>query len=222
MTPRAIYYQRSDPKQADRIIHPLFVRITHWINAVAVFIMLMSGLKIYNASPIYPVQFPPDVTLGGWLAGALAWHFAGMWLLAINGVAYLVYGFVSGHFWRSLIRFQPMAAYRNIRSELKRLLIHGTGEYNPVQRILYIAVIWIVILLVFSGLTMWKPVQFQSLAHFFGGYEQARKIHFFAMLGLALFTLFHVSIAMAVKGTIKSMFTGRLPQKPPKKTGASK
>ena len=145
-----------------------------------------------------------------------------MWLLAINGVAYLLYGIVTGHFWRSLIRFQPIAAYRNIRLELKRLILHGTGEYNPVQRVLYIAVIWIVILLVFSGLTMWKPVQFSSLANFFGGYDQARKIHFFAMLGLAFFILIHVSIALAVKGTIESMFTGRLAQKPPKKNGAPK
>ena len=110
MTLKGPIQQRSDPKQAERIIHPLFVRITHWINAIAVFIMLMSGLKIYNASPIYALQFPRDITLGGWLAGALAWHFAGMWLLAINGLAYLIYGVVPGHFWRSLIRFQPMAA----------------------------------------------------------------------------------------------------------------
>jgi thiosulfate reductase cytochrome b subunit len=222
MTTKASPPQSGDTKQDGKIIHPLFVRITHWINAVAVFIMLMSGLKIYNASPIYPLQFPPDITLGGWLAGALAWHFAGMWLLAINGVAYLLYGVITGHFWRSLIRFQPIAAYRNIRLELKRLILHGTGEYNPVQRVLYIAVIWIVILLVFSGLTMWKPVQFSSLANFFGGYDQARKIHFFAMLGLAFFILIHVSIALAVKGTIESMFTGRLAQKPPKKSGAPK
>jgi thiosulfate reductase cytochrome b subunit len=160
---------------------------------------IMNGRKIYNAAPVYPLQFPPDITPGGWLAGALAGVSASIRLLAIDGIVYLVYGVVSGHQWRSLIRFQPMAVYRNIRLELKAL-----------------------ILLVFSGLTMWKPVQFQSLAHFFGGYDEARKVHFFATLGLALFTLIHVSIAMAVKGTIESMFTGRLAQKPPKKIGAPK
>lgn len=207
---------RSEPKKADEIIHPLFVRITHWINAFATIVMLMSGLRIYNASPIYPLQFPPDITLGGWLAGALAWHFAAMWLLVINGIAYLIYGVFSGHFWRKVVRFQPMAAYRNIRLELKRLILHGTGEYNPVQRVLYIAVIWIVILLVFSGIAIWKPVQFQKLSAFFGDYDGARKVHFFAMNALVVFLFVHVSVAFAIKGTVTSMITGRLPPKPRK------
>jgi thiosulfate reductase cytochrome b subunit len=213
---------RIEPKKAGEIIHPLFVRITHWINAFATIVMLMSGLRIYNASPIYPLQFPPDITLGGWLAGALAWHFAAMWLLAINGIAYLVYGVFSGHFWRKVIRFQPMAAYRNIRLEFRRLILHGTGEYNPIQRILYIAVIWIVILLVFSGVAIWKPVQFQGLAAFFGGYDGARKVHFFAMTALVVFLFVHVSVAFAVKGTVLSMITGRLQPKPPRKDGKKK
>lgn len=213
---------RIEPKKTGEIIHPLFVRITHWINAFATIVMLMSGLRIYNASPIYPLQFPPDITLGGWLAGALAWHFAAMWLLAINGIAYLVYGVFSGHFWRKVIRFQPMAAYRNIRLEFRRLIIHGTGEYNPIQRILYIAVIWIVILLVFSGVAIWKPVQFQRLASFFGGYDGARKVHFFAMSALVVFLFVHVSVAFAVKGTVLSMITGRLQPKPPRKDGKKK
>jgi thiosulfate reductase cytochrome b subunit len=222
MTINVQILQKSDPKASDRIIHPLFVRLTQWNSAFALFMKIMNGRKIYNAAPVYPLQFPPDITPGGWLAGALAGVFAKIWLLSINGIVYLVYGVVSGHYWRSLIRFQAMAAYRNIRLELKPLILHGPGEHNPVQRVLYNAVIWIVILLVFSGLTMWKPVQFQSLAHFFGGYDEARKVHFFATLGLALFTLIHLSIAMAVKGTIESMFSGRLAQKPPKKIGAPK
>ena len=147
--------ERKKPK----LIHPLFVRITHWINAFAAIAMLMSGLRIYNASPLYEFRFPPDVTLGGWLAGALAWHFAAMWLLVINGIAYLIYGTYTGHFIRRMLNIQPMAAYRNVKLEIKQLLIHGTGEYNLIQRVLYIVVIWDVIILFFSGLAMWKPVQ---------------------------------------------------------------
>lgn len=194
----------------DRVIHPLFVRITHWINAFAAIAMLMSGLRIYNASPLYDFRFPPDVTLGGWLAGALAWHFAVMWLLVINGFAYLAYGVFSGHFVRKILNIGAMSAYRNIKLEMKHLLLHGTGEYNIVQRVLYVIVISDVILLFFSGLAIWKPVQFGGLAAFLGGYEQARHIHFFGMTILVAFLIIHVSVAFAVKGTIKSMFTGRL------------
>ena len=193
-----------------RIIHPLFVRITHWINAYAAIAMLMSGMRIYNASLLYEFKFPPELTLGGWLAGALSWHFAVMWLLVINGIAYLLYGIFSGHFIRKMLNIGAISAYRNIKLEMKYLLLHGTGEYNVIQRLLYVLVIWDVVLLFFSGLALWKPVQFQRIADFMGGYEQARYIHFYGMVILGLFILIHVSIAFAVKGTIKSMFTGRL------------
>lgn len=172
--------------------------------------MLMSGLRIYNASPLYGFRFPPEITLGGWLAGALSWHFAVMWLLVINGLAYLAYGIFSGHFVRKMLNIGAMAAYRNIRLEMKHLLLHGTGEYNIIQRILYVIVIWDVILLFFSGLALWKPVQLQGLTAFLGGYEQARQIHFFGMAILVVFLFIHVSVAFTIKGVIKSMFTGRL------------
>jgi len=202
---------KAPPTPKDKIIHPLFVRITHWINAIAVMVMLMSGWRIYNASPVFDgVRFPPEMTLGGWLAGALAWHFAVMWLLVLNGLASMIYGVFSGHFWRDLIRFSPIPAYRDLRLEFRTLLLHGTGEYNIVQRVLYICVIWIVIALVVSGIAIWKPVQFQALTAFLGGYEHARGLHFFAMVGLVAFLVIHVSVAFAVKGTMQSMFTGRL------------
>jgi thiosulfate reductase cytochrome b subunit len=103
-----------------------------------------------------------------------------------------------------------MAAYRNVKLEIKQLLIHGTGEYNLIQRVLYIIVIWDVIILFFSGLAIWKPIQLQKLTEFFGGYEQARHYHFYGMLILVFFLFLHVSAAFAVKGTVQSMFTGRL------------
>src|SRR5262245_41404313 len=84
-------------------IHPLWLRVTHWINAVAVIIMIASGWEIYNASPLFPFEFPKSITLGGWLAGALLWHFAAMWLLAVNGLVYLVLGIVTGRFRRKLL-----------------------------------------------------------------------------------------------------------------------
>ena len=202
----------ASSRERNRVVHPFFVRVTHWINAFAAIAMLMSGMKIYNAAPLYEFRFPPEVTLGGWLAGALAWHFAVMWLLVLNGSAYILYGVFTGHFLRRIFTIGAMPAYRNIRLEMRHLLIHGTGEYNLIQRLAYLVVFFDIILLVSSGLTIWKPVQFQGLAAWMGGYEGARHIHFYGMTVLAAFLVIHVSVAFAVNGAIPSMLTGRLPE----------
>jgi len=212
--PSSMSFDDVRSPQKEKIVHPLFVRVTHWINAFTSIAMMMSGWRIHNASPLFELRFPPEMTLGGWLAGALAWHFAAMWLLAVNGLAYLAYGVISGHFWRDFLVIRPISAYRNLRGELSHLLVHGSGEYNPIQRVLYIGVIFIVILLVFSGLAIWKPVQLQELTTFMGGYEQARRVHFFAMLGLVAFLVIHVSVALVFKGTLQSMITGRVSTRP--------
>ena len=90
-------------------IHPLYVRVTHWINAVAVLIMIGSGWQIYNASPLFGFTFPNSLTLGGWLAGGLLWHFAAMWLLVANGLVYLTVGLATGRFRRKLLPIRPSA-----------------------------------------------------------------------------------------------------------------
>ena len=90
-------------------VHPLLVRITHWVNALAIVVMVLSGWKIYNASPLFDFSFPDDLTLGGWLAGALQWHFAAMWILVLNGMIYLAYGLFSGHLWRRMFPLSPGA-----------------------------------------------------------------------------------------------------------------
>ena len=89
-------------------IHPLYVRITHWINALAVLVMIGSGWQIYNASPLFPFLFPRSITIGGWLAGALMWHFAAMWVLVINGIVYVTLGIVTGRFRRKLLPIYPL------------------------------------------------------------------------------------------------------------------
>src|SRR4030081_1833112 len=78
---------------AVKVTQPAWFRIVHWINAVAMILMIMSGWQIYNASPLFAFKFPGSITLGGWLAGALLWHFAAMWLLMVNGLGYLTLGF---------------------------------------------------------------------------------------------------------------------------------
>lgn len=194
---------------ARKTIHPLFVRVTHWVNAFAIFVMVLSGWRIYNASPLFGFEFPAGFTLGGWLAGALAWHFAAMWLLALNGVAYIAYGLVSGHFRMSFLPISLQGAFNDVLLASRGRLDHEPGRYNAVQRLLYIGVILAVIVAVLSGLAIWKPVQLQTLTASMGGYETARRVHFFAMATIVAFLVVHIGLAVSVKGVLAPMFTGR-------------
>lgn len=197
---------------ANRVkVHPLTVRITHWVNAFAILIMVLSGWRIYNADPLFGFKFPADWTLGGWLAGALQWHFAAMWLLALNGIVYLVYGMVSGHFRRKLTPLAPAAVARDLGNALRGRLAHDDlTVYNAAQRAAYLGVIALLALLVVSGLVLWKPVQFYSLGMLMGDYEGARYVHFFAMAALVLFVLVHIVMVALVPRTFPSMFTGKI------------
>jgi len=197
---------------ANRVkVHPLAVRITHWVNAFAILIMVLSGWRIYNADPLFGFRFPADWTLGGWLAGALQWHFAAMWLLALNGIVYLVYGMASGHFRRKLTPLAPAAVARDLGNALRGRLAHDDlTVYNAAQRAAYLGVIALLALLVVSGLVLWKPVQLYSLGMLMGDYEGARYVHFFAMAALVLFVLVHVVMVALVPRTFPSMFTGRI------------
>ncbi len=186
-------------------IHPLLVRICHWTNAAAVLAMLFSGWRIYDASPLFHFLFPKALTLGGWLAGALQWHFAAMWLLASSGLVYVLYGLLSGHYRR---RFLPLTLDAILRSDISHLS-HHPGNYNSIQKAAYISAILLAIILVLSGAALWKPVQLQELARIFGGYEGARLVHFFAMSGIAVFALVHIAMAILVPRTLIPMFTGR-------------
>ena len=194
-----------------RSIHPRWVRLTHWINAVAMVVMIASGWEIYNASPLFPFVFPRAVTLGGWLAGALLWHFAAMWLLVVNGLVYVVLGLATGRFRRKLAA-DPAAARcsADTRAALTgKLRYDDLSVYNAVQRLLYLGVILAGVVVVLSGLAIWKPVQLQELAALFGGYEAARYVHFFAMAAIVGFIVIHVVMALIVPKSLRAMITGQ-------------
>src|SRR5881392_4490484 len=124
------------------VIHPVWVRVTHWINAFAMLVMIGSGWEIYNASPLFGFTFPGSITLGGWLAGALLWHFAAMWLLAVNGVVYIVLGILSGRFRRKLVPIRPGEVFADTKAALTgRLAYDDLSVYNAVQKLLYLGVI---------------------------------------------------------------------------------
>jgi thiosulfate reductase cytochrome b subunit len=191
-------------------VHPLVVRLTHWINAVAVLIMITSGWQIYNASPLFGFSFPDALTLGGWLAGALQWHFAALWLFAVNGAIYVGYGLLSGHFRRKLLPISPAALLHDVREAMHGRLAHeDLSVYNAAQRAAYVALILALMVLVASGLALWKPVQLYSLALPMGDYEGARLLHFFAMAAVALIVLVHVVMVILVPRTFPTMLTGR-------------
>jgi thiosulfate reductase cytochrome b subunit len=172
--------------------------------------MVLSGWQIYNASPLFNFVFPRSITLGGWLAGALLWHFAAMWLLMVNGLVYVVLGFVTGRFRRKLTPITPSGVIADAKAALTGHLSHDDlSKYNSVQKLLYAGIIAVGVIIVLSGLSIWKPVQFQWLTALFGGYDAARYVHFFAMAAIVAFFVIHVVMALLVPKSLRTMIIGR-------------
>jgi thiosulfate reductase cytochrome b subunit len=193
-------------------IHPLWVRVSHWINAVAILIMIGSGWQIYDASPLplFNFTFPTTITLGGWLAEGIAWHLAGMWLFVTNGVVYVTLGLATGRFRAKLFPIRPREVVRDVVAALRGKLAHDDlSAYNAVQKLLYLGVICAGVVIVLSGLSIWKPVQFQQLTTLFGGYDRARYVHFFAMSTIVGFLAVHVALALLVPKSLRAMIVGR-------------
>src|SRR5450756_433041 len=194
---------------ADTTIHPTWVRITHWINALAILVMIGSGWQIYDASPLFGFNFPKAIALGNWLGGALLWHFAAMWLVVINGIVYVTLGIVTGRFRRKLLPITPSQLFADAKAALSFKLSHeDIAHYNAVQKVLYAGVILCGIVIVLSGISIWKPVQFQELTALFGGYDFARYVHFFAMSAIVGFLVVHVALALIVPKNLRAMVTG--------------
>ncbi|UST61331.1 cytochrome b/b6 domain-containing protein [Pseudomonas moraviensis] len=189
-------------------LHPWPVRLTHWLNAACMVCMFMSGWAIYNVSPLFSFRFPVSLTVGGWLGGALAWHFAFMWLLLINGAIYVLYGFVSRHFKRELLPIGIAALKHDLTDALRFRLVHEKGVYNAVQRLMYWIVLAAGVLIVISGVAIWKPVQLQELVALLGGYDVARYVHFAAMTMIAAFVVIHLVLVILVPKTLLPMITG--------------
>jgi thiosulfate reductase cytochrome b subunit len=193
-----------------RKMHPAPIRIMHWINAVAMFIMIGSGWKIYNDEVIFGwLHFPEAITIGRWAQHALQWHFFGMWVLVLNGLAYVTYGFATGRFRRMLLPIRWSELIATIRDALRFRLAHDDlTKYNTVQKLLYIGVLLVGVLTVLSGLAIWKPIQFSELLALFGNFQNARLVHFLCMTAIVGFVLVHVTLALLVPQTLLAMITG--------------
>ncbi|WP_424625961.1 cytochrome b/b6 domain-containing protein [Achromobacter marplatensis] len=191
-------------------IHPGWLRTMHWINALAVVIMVMSGWRVYNAAPFFDFTFPNGITLGGWLGGALQWHFAGMWLLFANGLLYLALNVATGRLWRKFFPVSPRGVAADLGAALRGKLAHDDlRHYNQVQKLAYLFVMADIVMLVLSGLVLWKSVQFDGLRDLLGGYEFARRIHFFAMALLVAFVAVHLVMVALVPRSLVAMIRGK-------------
>jgi len=200
--------------------HSLPVRIAHWVMALSVIVMIASGWRIYDASPIFFFRFPEALTLGGdveaalarhndpGVASAIAWHFAAMWFLFLSYAGFVTWGAFSGHFRRDFLPVGPHAFWRDFTAAARLRLEHRFGEYNAVQKAFYWGVVADLLLMLVSGLAIWKPVQTYPLLLLFGGFQGARIIHFLGMSAIALFLLVHLTLVILVPRTFVGMITG--------------
>jgi thiosulfate reductase cytochrome b subunit len=205
--------------------HHVVVRFTHWVNAIALTIMVGSGLRIFNAYPAFarkgetfccwPFEhqfIPAKLTFGGWLAGARNWHFAMMWVLAVNGLVYLAFIYLHGE-WRDLVPRRGVFhdSWEMIKFYVGKRKDHPRqGKHNALQRMAYFAMPIVGVMAVITGIAIWKPVQLAGLTNLLGGYVWARYFHFMAMLLLVALTIGHVFMVFAVDPySIPSMITGK-------------
>ncbi len=194
----------------DRKLHPWPVRIMHWVNAVVMLVMITSGWGIYDDDVIIRgLHFNQWFRLGAWAAPSLEWHFAGMWLLVLNGLCYLGYGVATGRFRERLLPIRPREVVQTVIDTLHFHISHeDLTVYNAVQKLLYIVVILAGVSQVVTGLAIWKPVQFSGLVALLGGFQTARVIHFAGMSVIVGFLAVHVALALLVPQTLWAMLTG--------------
>ena len=201
--------------------HSLAARIAHWCQALAILIMIGSGWRIYDNVPIFPFEFPYWITLGGdknyatttsndWGTGnAIAWHFAGMWLLLFGFALLVGNGLVTGHFRRALLPVGPKSFLRDFVAAATLRLDHNKPGYNAVQKVFYLGVLFAIAMMFASGLAIWKPVQLGWLTWLFGGFPSARVVHFLFMSAIVGFLVVHVTLVAIVPQTLRGMLLGR-------------
>lgn len=198
------------PNSGRRRLHPVAIRIMHWTNAVAMLVMITSGWGIYDDDVIIKgFAFPSWLRLGDWAAWSLNWHFAGMWLLALNGIAYLAYGIATGRLRERLTPIRARDVVETVRDTLHFRIAHDDlTTYNAVQKLLYIVAILAGVAQVVTGLILYKPVQFSAATALLGGFQSVRIIHFAGMAVIVLFLVVHVALSLLVPRTLWAMLAG--------------
>ena len=204
-------------RKRSKPLHPWPLRVMHWINALAMVLMIGSGWKIYNDEVLFGwLHFPDWITIGGEAQGALQWHFFAMWVLMLNGLAYLAYGFATGRFRTKFLPIRVAEFVVDVRDALALRLSHADiTRYNAVQKLLYTGIILVIVVQVLSGWAIWKPVQLSELVSLFGGFQGGRLVHFLGMAAIVGFLVIHVALALIVPRTIGAMITGGPKVDPP-------
>jgi thiosulfate reductase cytochrome b subunit len=214
----------AETRRRARRAQPAAIRLAHWINIPLLVIMAGSGLQIFAAYPAlgprgglyrwYPLQndAPPSwLRFGGWLAGARHWHFAIAWFLIFNGVIYLIYMIASGE-WRRRVFIPSRDTSNALAMFAYYLRIRKTPPpedfYNGLQRMAYTSAILFGVVVVLSGLAIYKPVQLYWITAAFGGYDVARVVHLSCLVLLASFTAMHLVLVALHPRTIVTMVTG--------------
>ncbi len=205
--------------RGSRLEHPAVVRLCHWAGALAVFVLVSSGLEIFRAFPSFGDKIPQidlivppaAITLGGWLGGALRWHFAFAWLFVASGATYLTYQLWTGNIWqvlftpRDLAGVWPMVSHYFFSGPKPARL----ATYNPLQKLAYTAVISLGVAAAVTGAALYKPVQLSWLVTTLGGFRLTRIWHFATMCGLLAFIPGHlVMVARHGRRNVAAMWTG--------------
>jgi Ni/Fe-hydrogenase b-type cytochrome subunit len=213
--------EEQSPEVVGRVIyeHPFIVRLCHWVNAVALFVMVGSGLQIFRAFPSFGakipqkdlLQWPKAFAIGGWLGGALQWHLTFMWIYIATGVFYLGYELFSGNYRQVLFTHRDIPG---VWPMVKHYFFFGPKPqareaYNPLQKHAYTTVIGLGVLSVLTGFVVWKPVQFSWLGWMMGGFHWARIWHFAVMWAILGFVFGHlVMVILHGWNNFVSMLTG--------------
>ena len=215
------------------LLHPLTVRITHWVFALAFFFLVFSSLPILIAHPrfywgetgaigthpLFVLPLPLWVGRSGWGRNM---HFLAAWISLFTGLLYVGYGILSEHFRRKLLPTRADFTFSNLRrvlaehQTLDRTALQYTSRYNVFQRLAYLAVVFILFPLIFlSGLAMSPAITsvVPSLVVFFGGHQSARTIHFCLAAVLVSFFALHVFMVVLAgfAPRTKAMVTGHHP-----------
>jgi thiosulfate reductase cytochrome b subunit len=188
----------------------------HWTNAVAMLVMIGSGWGIYDDSVIvHGLHFSQTFRLGSWAAESLLWHFAFMWVLMLNGLAFLAYGIFTGRFRERWLPIRLKDIVETVRDTLHFKIAHeDLTVYNAVQKLLYFVAVAAGVSQVVSGFAIWKPVQLSWLVALLGGFQGARVVHFVGMAVLVGFLVVHVALSVLVPRTLWAMLSGGPTLKP--------
>ena len=177
--------------QPMKVIPPqtIAARCLHGINAVSVILLILSGLQIYNANPVFGGRagwhFPPILLLGGWLAGGRDWHFAAMNLFAINLLLYGLYIAITRRWNKRFLQVSDLKAIAQSSNPKRTAYSWHRGVYTLLIPMLLLSIL--------SGLGMYKPVQFDWVLQLVGqDWQTLRLVHFCGVPVLTSLILLHV------------------------------